>query len=104
MSIKVVTFIDQDLLSRLEKLPAIKVLAMTESSREQVNSAIAFVRSGDEIPEILLAIVFQVDQMKIVSSIEDFGDLDPRTGLHNSRCRYLVHRFDLETLTGGGDG
>lgn len=86
-----VTLIDEDLLGLLEKLPANEVLAMIESATEQVRSAVSFVRSGEAIPEEVAAMPFFLADTTILSTVEDWQDMDPRTEIRHSNARYVLH-------------
>lgn len=99
-AINVVVLMDEDLLTELERLPANKVLAVIEASTEQVRSAVEYIREGIAVPEQLAAMVFHIDELKILSSVENHGSKDPRTGVETEGQVFIINRF---SYMGDGD-
>lgn len=91
--INVIVLMDEDLLTELEHTPANKVLGMMDASSEQLKSALQYIRSGEPLPEQLAGMVFHIEELKILSSIENHGSTDPRTNVEDDRFLFLVHRF-----------
>jgi hypothetical protein len=88
-SVRVITMMDEELLESLERLPANKVLAMINAVTEQVRSAVSYVKEDAQIPGELSAMTFMVGDLTVFSSVQDHGDVDPRTHVRQTGKRFI---------------